>query len=214
MQESTERIEGRRPTELIEGCGMLRVRTLAVHCVHLSDSNIALLAESGASVSHNPHSNMKISSGVSPVTKMIEAGVNVTIGTDGACSNNDLDLVEEMRSVAFLQKLSENNPCVLPATEVLKMATVNGARAIGMEGRLGVIQEGALADIVMFDIEKPHFYPRHDLVATLVYCGKSSDVNTVIVNGRIIVENRELCGVNLDALCQQTQLCVEEILSR
>ena len=166
-------------------------------------------------MSHNPQSNMKISSGVAPVERMRAAGALVTIGTDGTCSNNDLDMFEEVRTAAFLQKSATGDPVALPAYEALKLATVNGARAMGYaEGELGVIRPGALADLIVVDLQKPHLQPIHDLVSNLVYCGKASDVDTVMVDGRIVVENRRVAGVDLPKLYADVAAAVERITGR
>ena len=212
--ETIARQYGKSPVVHLRDLGMFERPTLAVHGVYLSNEDIALLKEHGVSVAHNPQSNMKISSGIAPVARLLREGINVGIGTDGACSNNDLDMWEEMRSASFLQKVATDDPCVLPAYEVLKMATVNGAKAIGMEGKLGQIAEGMLADVILIDLCKPHLSPCHDLVANLVYCCKSSDVDTVIVNGRIVVEHGRLLTLDTTALCGEIQQRVEEMLRR
>ena len=145
---------------------------------------------------------MKLSSGAAPVYKLLKAGVNVAFGTDGACSNNDLDMWEEMRTGSYLQKLNSGDVSAITAYEALRMATVGGAKALGMEGQLGVIVEGALADIILIDMFKPHLYPSNSTVANLAYCGKASDVDTVIVNGCIVVENRKLLTGDLSLIFQ------------
>ena len=175
------------PTEYMRQIGVFDVPTIAAHCVHVSDGDIEILRSHGVTVAHNPQSNMKLASGAAPVARMVVAGLNVAIGTDGAASNNDLDMWDEMRSASLLGKLTAGDPSALPAYRVVRMATVNGARAIGMEGSLGIVAPGALADLILIDIDKPHWQPHHDLVAALVYSAKSSDVAAVFIDGRQVV---------------------------
>lgn len=192
---------GRTPVEHLDSLGLLGPKTILAHCVHVTDGDVATLARSGVTVSHNPQSNMKISSGVAPVAQMLRAGVTVTVATDGPCSNNDLDMWEELRTAAFLQKSATGDPCALPAWETLRLATANCARAMGCaEGELGVLREGALADLIVVDLRKPHLQPLHDVVSNLVYCGKAADVETVMVDGRIVVEDRRIPGLDLEEL--------------
>ena len=203
---------GCTPVQLLDRLGLLDERTIAAHCVWVDAEDRRTLAERGVTVSHNVQSNMKISSGAAPVAAMVAEGVTVTLATDGPCSNNDLDMWEEMRSAAFLQKLSTANPLVLPAYEVLKMATANGARAMGAaEGELGVLRAGALADLIVIDLQKPHLQPVHDVVSNLVYCGKASDVETVMVDGRLVVENRQIVGLDLADLYRRVQAAADRI---
>ena len=198
----------------LDTLGILDDRTIGAHCVHVDDGDIRILRERGVAVSHNPQSNMKISSGIAPIARMHSEGVLCTIGTDGTCSNNDLDMWDEMRTASFLQKVATMDPCVLPAYEILKMATVNAARAIGHAGELGVIKEGALADFILIDAVKPHLMPVYNMVANLIYCGKAADVDTVVVNGEIVVEGRRIEGVDLSNLCFQVQHTAEDIARR
>ena len=205
---------GMTPVQYLDSLGLLDARTLAVHCVYVDEQDIEILKRRGVSVAYNPQSNMKISSGIAPVVKMMSAGVNVGIGTDGPCSNNDLDMWDEIRSGSFLQKVASEDPCVVPAYELLRMATVCGAKAIGREADLGQIKAGMVADLQIIDLRKPHFYPQHDVVANLVYCAKSSDVDTVIVNGEILVEGGRLRRFDLPTLLADVQQRVEEIVRR
>lgn len=205
---------GRTPIEIMRDLGMLGPSTLVVHAVYVSPGDIEIMREYGVSVAHNPQSNMKLASGIAPAAAMAAAGINVTIGTDGPSSNNDLDMWEEMRTASLLQKVATLDPCVFPAYEILRMATVNGARALGLEGRVGMLREGMAADVILVDVEKPHFYPKTDMVANLVYCGKSSDVDTVIVDGRMVVENRRLLTLDVAEVCRQAQLRFEAIKAR
>ncbi|MDR2913045.1 MAG: amidohydrolase [Alistipes sp.] len=183
---------GCTPTEYLRDAGLFDVPAMAAHCVWLSESDMDIMLSHGVAVVHNPQSNMKLASGAAPIAKMLARGLTVSIGTDGASSNNDLDMWDEMRSASFLGKLTALNTSVLPAYEILRMATVNGARAIGMEGSLGVVAEGALADLVILDVEKPHWSPRANIVSALVYSAKASDVDTVIVGGEVVVSGGRL----------------------
>ncbi len=203
---------GCTPVEHLDTLGLLDRRCIGAHCVHVGASDIGILASRGVTVSHNPQSNMKISSGVAPVEALRRAGALVTVATDGTCSNNDLDLWEELRTATFLQKSATGAPTALPAWEALRMATVNGARAMGYaDGDLGVLREGALADLIVVDLQKPHLQPLHDVVSNLVYCGKAADVETVVVDGRIVVEERRVVGVDLPDLYGRVAAAVRRI---
>lgn len=202
---------GMRPVALLDKVGLLTPRTIAAHCVHLTDEEITLLAERGVVVAHCAQCNMKISSGTAPVARMLQAGVTVTLATDGPASNNDLDLWEELRAAAFQQKLTTRNPLSLSAYEVLRMATVEGARAMGLMGELGIIKEGALADVILLDLQKPHLQPLGDVVSTLVYSAKASDVEMVVVGGRVVVENRRVVGLDMTALLEEANRRAEAL---
>ncbi len=201
-------------TEYLAKHGILAPSTILSHSIHLSDSDQAIIKQSGASVAHNPQCNMKIASGVAPITNLTALGVNCGLGTDGVCSNNDLDMWDEMRTASFLQKLSTMQSTAMPAYEILKMATRNGAKAIGMEGKLGVIAEGALADIIVMDIWRPHYRPHYDIVSSLVYCGKAADVDMVMVDGVMLVRGHELQGVDVEGLCKDVEQRTASIFAR
>lgn len=205
---------GRTPVEHLDALGLLGPHTIGAHCIHVTDSDIATLVARDVTVSHNPQSNMKISSGVAPVEAMRRAGARVTVATDGTCSNNDLDMWEELRTASFLQKSATGDPTALPAWETLRLATANGARAMGYaDGELGVLREGALADLIVVDLQKPHLQPIHDVVSNLVYCGKAADVEIVVVDGRIVVEERRIAGVDLADLYARVAEAVGRIKS-
>lgn len=208
--ETTVEVDGIRsqygfatPVDYYESAGVFDVPVLAAHCVHVTDGDIAKLKHYGVSVAHNPISNMKLASGAAPVDRMMKAGVNVALGTDGASSNNNLDMFEEMRTATLLQKLITQDPKALCAYETLKMVTVNGAQALGMAGELGVIREGALADIILIDSRAPHLNPLHNVIASLVYGGKGCDVTDVIVDGNILMLGRELQTINVDEVLDE-----------
>lgn len=212
--ENAHKKYGMTPTEYLEKAGLFKTPTLAAHCVVMSDRDIEILSRHNVSVAHNPQSNMKLGSGIAPVKRFLDAGINVSIGTDGASSNNDLDMWEEMRTASLLQKAVTGDPSVIPAYTALQMATVNGAQAIGRKGELGVLSRGALADIQLVNIEKPHLYPHTNLISELVYSTHSSDVETVIVNGTIVVENRKCLSVDESEVCLTAQRHIDNLLSK
>ena len=196
---------GKTPVEHLRDLGVFDYRALAVHCVHLTETDMEILPRQGVSVVYNPQSNMKLASGIAPVARLLERGANVGIGTDGPSSNNDLDMWDEMRTGSFLQKVATGDPCVLPAYEVLRMATTRAADAIGMKGEIGVLAEGARADLIVLNLDKPHLTPCHDLVANLVYCAKPSDVETVMVDGRIVVRQGALANGDFGAIRREVE---------
>jgi 5-methylthioadenosine/S-adenosylhomocysteine deaminase len=160
---------------------------LAAHCVHVTDEEIALMAKKHVRVVHNPQSNLKLASGIAPVPKMLSKKICVGLGTDGASSNNNLDMLEECRAAAMIHKANTGDPLAVPAKTALQMATVNGAKAIGYKN-LGLLKPGYLADIVLYDMEKPYWYPRHDRLSLFVYAANSADADTVIINGKVLME--------------------------
>ncbi len=197
LSESQEQMEnsvkqhGRTPTAHLEACGVFDVPCIAAHALYLTDDDIALLARRGVTVAHCPITYMKLAMGVNDLSRLVRAGVNVAIGTDGPGSNNDMDMIAAIRFTALLQKHHTRDAEVLPGDMPLRMATANGARAMGFPDS-GSLAAGQAADIVLFDFDKPHLYPRHDLVANLVHSARGSDVSHVIVDGRLIYRNGEL----------------------
>ena len=184
---------GQTPVERLRDIGLLEVRpTLAAHCVHLTDSDIGTLVEKRVGISHNPGSNMKLASGVAPVPKLLAAGATVGLGTDGAASNNNLDMLEEARLAALLHKLAGKDPTLVTARQALEMATRGSAKALGLDDRVGQIKVGMKADLAMLDFEQAHLFPPHDVVSHLVYAARAGDVRTVFVNGRAVMVDRKL----------------------
>lgn len=176
---------GLTPTEYMESTDMFKNKTIAAHCVVMTDNDLDILKLHDVSVSHNPVSNLKLASGVAPVAKMIEKGINVSIGTDGASSNNNLDMFEEIKLTGILHKGIQLDPTILDAWTVLKMATVNGAKALGYNN-LGMIKSGYLADMIVIDFNTPHLTPNHNTLSNLVYSASGSDVEYTIVNGKLV----------------------------
>ena len=182
---------GKRPFEVINETGLFDLGTLAAHCVHLSNEEIEIIKEKNIRVAHNPGSNMKLASGIAPVPKLLKEGVVVALGTDGASSNNNLDMLEEVKLAALLHKVDTLNPLAIPAAEALKLATENGAKAVGLENT-GRIEKGYKADIVLYNMKNAEWQPRYNPISLLVYSANSSSVDTVIVDGKVLMEHSEL----------------------
>ncbi len=205
---------GKTPIALMEEVGLFELPVLAAHCVHLNDSDIFILARHQVGIAHNPQSNMKLASGVAPVTRLLQAGALVGLGTDGASSNNNVDMLEEMRAAALLQKLHTGDASALPAYQALHMATVGGALALGMQEQIGRLVSGLKADIVLMDMHKPHLYPLFDIYAQIVYAAVSSDVHTVIIDGRVVMENHCVLTLDEDVIMAEAQRCAELLVQR
>jgi 5-methylthioadenosine/S-adenosylhomocysteine deaminase len=188
---------GRRPFEHLESLGILGPHLIADHCVHLNESEMDKIATHEVKVVNNPESNMKLASGVSPVSRLLARGVTVALGTDGCASNNNLDLFAEMDTAAKLHKVRTMDPTVLDALTVLRMATTNGAKALGFGDRIGILEKGKKADIIVVDTRKPHLTPMYNPYSHLVYAAKGHDVSHSIINGRLVMENRHLLTLDL-----------------
>jgi len=181
------------PLEYVDNLGLLDVGNfIAVHCVWLSRREINLAKKKNVKIVHCPKSNMKLGSGVAPIPEMLRKGITVGLATDGAASNDLLDMFEEMRAAALVHKVSKLDPSVISSYQVLEMATIGGAKAVGMEDLIGSIEVGKKADIIIVDLFKPHIEPVHDLVNNLIYCAKGSDVETSIIDGEVVLEKGQL----------------------
>ena len=191
VEESVAR-HGRRPIERIADLGLAVPELIAVHAVHMSESDLALLAQCGASVAHCPHSNLKLASGIAPVARMLELGIPVGIGTDGSASNNRLDLLQEARTGALLAKGASGRADAWPAARVLRSMTLDGARALGLDGRIGSLEPGKQADLVAIDLSADELAPVFDPVSQLVYAAGREHVSHVWIGGRPVVRSRQL----------------------
>src|ERR1044071_679770 len=211
--EDITRDHGATPVEYLSRIGFLSPRDVFAHTVHLTENEIGLLKRNGVGSVHNPESNMKLASGVAPVPQLMKAGVAVGLGTDGAASNNDLDMWEAMDYAAKLHKLSTGDPKVVTAEEALAMATIGGARALHMEGDIGSLEEGKRADIVVVGLDSLHQTPRYNVYSHLVYATKASDVRTVVIEGRVVMRERRLLTLN-EALIKQKARAIRERVSR
>jgi 5-methylthioadenosine/S-adenosylhomocysteine deaminase len=186
----SQNIYGKTPVAQMESLGLFDHPVIAAHCVHLTEQDIEILAKHQVGVVHNPESNMKLASGIAPVPQLLKAGIPVALGTDGASSNNNLDMLQEMRTCALLHKVNTSDPTVLPAYQALQMATANGAQALWLDKQIGSIEKGKKADIILCKLDQAHMIPRYDVIANLVYSGQAADVDTVIIDGNIIMQDR------------------------
>lgn len=192
--ENIKKDTGKTPFEYLNSIDVLDSNTIAAHGVWPTNNEMDLIKEKDVSIAHNPSSNMKLASGIAPVTEYLQKGINVCIGTDGVSSNNNLDMFSEMKLTAFLQKVNTLNPQVLPTNDTFAMATKNGADALGINA--GILEEGKLADIILVDTLVPHMTPVRNALSNIIYSSLGSDVDTVICNGKVLLENKELKTIN------------------
>ena len=203
---------GIRPFEYLEKIGFLGPDVVAAHCVWLSDEEIEIIKKHGVKVSHNPCSNMKLASGVAPVSKLIENDICVSIGTDGASSNNNLDLIEELKTASLLQKVSTLDPKVLTSDEAIEMATIKGAEALGLDDEIGSIEVGKKADIILIDTNSANMVPdSSSLSSNVIYSANGSNVDTTICNGKILMENKKLTTLDEDEIYAKAKQAIKEL---
>lgn len=205
---------GVSPVMHLEKSGVLDDATLAVHCVWLEDEDLEVLAARGVKVSHNPESNMKLASGVAPVPDMLKKGITVGLGTDGCASNNDLDLFGEMDTAAKVHKVFRRDPTVMDARTVLQMATIGGARALNLADRIGSVEAGKDADIILVDTRKPHLTPLYNCYSQLVYAAGGADVSTVIINGKVILKERRFRSLDIEGIMGRARKIAGKIAKR
>ena len=196
--EYAKKTYGMTSIDLLDSIEFFDAPTIGAHVVWPTESEIPLLARRNVGVIHNPTSNMKTAAGIAPITEMLEAGVKIGLGTDGAASNNDLDMWEEIRLAAFLQKVHQMDPEVLPANAVLTMATRGGAEAIGLGDSIGSLEVGKRADIIQVSFDDVHFVPTYDVIAHLVYVTDEQDVSSVVVDGNVLMKNKEILTIDIE----------------
>ncbi len=194
------RQHGATPVQYLHGLDVLSPNMVAAHCVHLTEEDIGLLGSHGVGIAHNPQCNMKLGNGIAPIPQLLKMGAKVGIGTDGAASNNDLDMFDEMRSAALSHKLSSGDPTVMDARSVVEAATMGGARVLGMDGQIGSLTVGKKADLIVLDMDKPHAFPFYNIYSLIVYSLRGSDVDSVMVDGRMLVEGRKLLTLDIERL--------------
>jgi len=199
------------PVRYLDALGILDPNTLLVHAIWVDDEDIKMISASGAAVSHTAGSSMKLASGVAPVPAFLNAGIRVGIGTDGSASSNHLDLFQEMGLISKLHKVYSLDPTMADAQTVLRMATIEGARAVGLADVIGSIEAGKAADIVILDTRKPHMTPMYHPVSHVVYCANGADVTDVVVAGKIVVRNRQLLTVDVEDIMRRSAELAKKI---
>jgi 5-methylthioadenosine/S-adenosylhomocysteine deaminase len=204
---------GKKPFEHLESLGILGPHLIADHCVHLDDAEIRRMVKHDVKVINLPESNMKLASGISPVPRLLAQGITVGLGTDGCASNNNLDLFEEMDTSAKVQKVGAMDPTVLDAFTVFKMATLSGAKALGMEDRIGSLELGKKADVIVVDTHKLHLTPMYNPYSHLVYAAKGSDVSHSLINGKLVMEDRKLLTLDLQEVLRNAKEMSKKVLS-
>lgn len=203
------------PTEYLYQLGLFeKAHVLLAHSVHLNRRDIAYLQGLRGGVSHNPVSNLKLGCGIAPITDMAEQGITVGLGTDGAGSATTLDMFEEIRAAAWLQKLDYGDPAKLPAMDVLRMATTGSAELMNISQEVGTLETGKKADIILIDLRKPHLQPVHSLHSLLAYCANGADVDTTIVNGQVLMQGRQLLTINEEELLQEAAIRAKRIVGK
>ncbi|MCR5236637.1 MAG: amidohydrolase [Lachnospiraceae bacterium] len=202
--------QGLTAIEYADKAGCFDVPCIAAHCVKITKSDMELMAKKSVSVVTNPASNMKLGNGFAPVPEMMDAGINVCLGTDGAASNNTLNMFHEVSLLTLIHKGTHNTPVCINANEALAMATVNGAKALGLE-KLGEIKEGYKADLAILDINTPSMVPKNNLLSSLVYSANGSEVDTTIVDGEILMEGRELKTIDLEKIIYEVNARMERL---
>ncbi len=205
---------GKTPVRHLADLGVLTPNLLACHCVVLTDEDMELFRRFDVKVAHNPESNMKLASGIAPIPGLLEKGVCVSIGTDGCASNNNLDMFLEMDTAAKLHKVSTGDPTVMDAKTVLKMCTIDSARALGLSDSIGSLEPGKKADLIVIDTKKPHLTPMYHPESHLVYAARGSDVDSVIINGKIVMENGNLNFMDIEKVMENVRKIADEIRTK
>jgi 5-methylthioadenosine/S-adenosylhomocysteine deaminase len=197
---------------MLDEIGFLGPDVLAAHCIWLSSGDMDIMAEKNVNAVHCPVSNMKLASGIAPVPELLSRGVNVALGTDGCASNNSLDMFGEMKTAALLHKVNEMDPSALPAGEVLKMGTSNGAKALGIPA--GILKQGMAADIIIVDMQTPGLTPVHEPISHLIYAARGPDVKTAIVNGQVLMEDGTVLSIDQEKVIEQASLAAKRLVDK
>ena len=202
---------GKKPVQLLFDLGVLDEQTIAVHCNWITPEDINIFADLGVKVSHNPESSMKLAAGVAPVPEMLRKNITVGLGTDGCASNNDLDMFREMDSAAKVHKVTSLDPTIMDAETVCRIATIGGAKVLGLDKLIGSIETGKKADIIIMDMNQPHLTPLYNCYSQLVYAARGADVKTSIINGMIVMKDRRLLTIDLQTAMNNVRSVAAEI---
>ncbi len=205
---------GKSPIKHVYDLGLLDIHTIAAHCVHVDEEDIEIMKEKNVYPVNNPGSNLKLASGFAPVDKMLKKGISVALGTDGSSSNNNLNMFEEINLAAIVNKAVNLDAVSVPAIDALGMATINGAKALDWDDEIGSIEIGKKGDLILTDMDKPHLYPRHNIISSLAYSVQAADVDTVIVDGKIIMEKREIKTLDVEKIKYMTEKHAKDLISR
>ncbi len=205
---------GKSPVKYLEDLGFFDIHTVAAHCVHLDDEDIDILLKGKVYPVNNPTSNLKLASGFAPIDKMLKKGMPIALGTDGSSSNNNLDMFEEINLASIINKGINLDAVSVSALDAIKMATINGAKALDWDKEIGSIEVGKKADLILLDLDKPHFYPRHNMVSAISYSAHGSDVDTVIIDGRVIMEKREIKTLDVELIKYMTEKHAKNLIIR
>lgn len=203
---------GKSPTEVFEECGIFENKTIAAHGLYLSDNDLDILSKYDVSIIHNPSSNLKLSSGFLDCTRIIKKGINLAIGTDSSASNNNLSMIKEISLTSLVSKYKD--PKNLKAYEVLKMATINGAKALGLEDKIGTLEEGKLADIILIDLNNLNHTPQNNLISSLSYSTFDTDISYVIINGNLVYENKKFVYLDQNEIIKNAELSFKNLKER
>ena len=198
-------------TEYLKDLGLFDSHVILAHGVHVSDDDIKVLRDIRGGIVHNPISNEKLGSGIANTRKLIDSGITVALGTDGQGSTNTLDMFEEIKSAAYLQKVSYEKASAISAEEVLKMATIEGAKVLGLENDIGTLEVGKKADIIIIDLNKPHLCPVHDLYSTLAYSVNGADIETVIIDGKVVMKDRKVQTLDENEVMQKCNEIIQKL---
>lgn len=203
---------GQSPTEVFEECGIFENRTIAAHGLYLSDKDLDILSKYDVSVVHNPSSNLKLSSGFLDCTRVLNKKINLAMGTDSSASNNNLSMIKEISLTSLVSKY--NNPKNLKAYDVLKMATINGAKALGLDDKIGTLEEGKLADIILIDLNNPNHTPQNNLISSLPYSTFDKDVSYVIINGDLVYDDKKFVYLNEEEIIKNAEESFQKLRNR